>query len=58
MNQHFPKLFNSHFGDSIKAKIDLPNNATKADIKKISQVDTSSFSLKTNLANLKLKLIN
>ena len=53
MNQCFPKLFNSHFGDSIKVKMDLSNYATKTDIKNISHVDTSSFALKTNLANLK-----
>ena len=33
MSQYFPKPFNSHFGDSIKVKIDLSNYATKADIK-------------------------
>ena len=53
MSQYFPKPFNSHFGDSIKVKIDLSNYATKADIKNISHVDTSSFALKTNLASLK-----
>ena len=53
MNEYFPKPFNSHFGDSIKVKIDLNNYATKTDIKNISHVDTSSFALKTNLANLK-----
>ena len=53
MSQYLPKPFNSHFGDSIKVKIDLSNYATKADIKNISHVDTSSFALKTNLANLK-----
>ena len=53
MSQYFPKPFNSHFGDSIKVKIDLSNYATKTDIKNISHVDTSSFALKTNLANLK-----
>ena len=41
MSQYFPKPFNSHFGDSIKVKIDLSNYATKADIKNISHVDTS-----------------
>ena len=34
-------------------KVDLSNYAIKADIKDISHVDTSSFALKTNLANLK-----
>ena len=56
MSQYFPKPFNSHFGDSIKVKIDLSNYATKADIKNISHVDTSSFALKTNLASLKTKV--
>ena len=31
MRQYFPKPFNSHFGDSIKVKIDLSNYATKTD---------------------------
>ena len=53
MSQYFSKPFNSHFGDSIKIKINLSNYATKTDIKNISHVDTSSFALKTNLANLK-----
>ena len=53
MSHYFPKPFNSHFGDSIKVKIDLSNYATKTDIKNISHVDNSSFALKTNLANLK-----
>ena len=53
MSQYFPKPFNSHFNDSIKVEIDLSNYATKADIKNISHVDTSSFALKTNLADLK-----
>ena len=53
MSQYFPKPFNSHFNDSIKIEIDLSNYATKADIKNISHVDTSSFALKTNLADLK-----
>ena len=56
MSQYFPKLFNSHFGDSIKVKIGLSNYAIKTDIKNISHVDTSSFALKTNLANLKTEV--
>ena len=48
MSQYFPKPFNSHFGDSIKVKIDLPNYATKTDINNISHVDTLRFALKTN----------
>ena len=56
MSQYFPKPFNSHFGDSIKVKIDLSNYATKTDIKNISHVDTSSFALKRNLASLKTEV--
>ena len=56
MSKYFPKPFNPHFGDSIKAKIDLSNYATKTDIKNISYVDTSSFALKANLANLKTEV--
>ena len=37
-------------------KVDLSNYATKADVKNISHVDTSSFALKTNLANLKTEV--
>ena len=56
MSQYFPNPFNSHFGDSIKLKIDLSNYATKTDIKIISHIDTSSFALKTNLATLKTEV--
>ena len=56
MSQYFPKPFNSHFGDSIKVKIDLSNYATKTDIKNVSHVDTSSFALRTNLASLKTEV--
>ena len=56
MSQYFAKPFNSHFGDSIKVKVDLSNYATKTDIKNILHVDTSSFALKTSLANLKTEV--
>ena len=52
MNEYFPKLFRS-FGGNINVKIDLSNYATKADLKIVTHVDTSSFALKTNLASLK-----
>ena len=55
MSQYFPKLYEP-FGGDINVKVDLSNYATKADIKNISNVDTSSFALKTNLANLKTKV--
>ena len=56
MNQYFPIPFNSHFGDIIKVKIDLSNYATKGDLKIVTHVDTSSFALKINLANLKTEV--
>ena len=56
MSQCFPKPFNSYFGDSMKVKIDLSNYVRKTDIKNISHVDTSRFSLKTNLASLKTEV--
>ena len=52
MSQYFPKPFRS-FGENINIKVYLPNYATKADIKNITHVDTSSFALKTNFANFK-----
>ena len=55
MGQYFPKPFEP-FGGHINAKVDLSNYATKADIKNISHIDTSSFAWKTNLANLKTKV--
>ena len=55
MSQYFPKLYQA-FGGDINVKVDLSNYPTKADIKNISYVDTSSFALKTNLANLKTEV--
>ena len=55
MSQYFPKPFRI-FGGNINVKVDLSNHATKADIKNISHVDTSSFGLKTSLANLKTEV--
>ena len=55
MSQYFPKPYEP-FGGDINVKVDLSNYATKADIKNISHVDTSSFALKTNLANLKTEV--
>ena len=56
MSQYFPKPFNSHFGDSIKVKIDLSNYATKTDIKNISHIDTLNFALKASLAHFKTEV--
>ena len=55
MSQYFPKPYEAFSGD-INVKVDLSNYATKADIKNISHVDSSSFALKRNLANLKTEV--
>ena len=55
MSNFFPEPYEP-FGGDINVKDDLSNYATKADIKNISHLDTSSFALKTNLANLKTKV--
>ena len=55
MSQYFPKPYEP-FGGDINVKVDLSDYATKADIKNIPHVDTSSFALKRNLANLKTEV--
>ena len=37
-------------------KVDLSNYATKTDLKNVTHVNTSTFALKTNLANLKTEV--
>ena len=54
-SQYFPKPYKP-FGGDINVKVDLSHYATKADIKNVSHVDTSSFALKRNLANLKTEV--
>ena len=54
-SQYFPKLYEP-FGGDINVTVDLSNYATKDNIKNIIHVDTSSFALKTNLANLKTEV--
>ena len=55
MSQYFPRPY-ERFGGDINVKVHLSNYATKTDIKNISHVDTSSFALKANLANLKAEV--
>ena len=57
MSQYFPKPYKP-FGGDINVTFYLSNYATKDDIKNITHIDTSRFALKTNLANLKVRLIN
>ena len=51
MSECFPKL--KYFGWKVKVELDLPNYATKADLKNVTDVDTSDFVKKVDLANLK-----
>ena len=55
MSQYFSKPYKLFAGD-INVKFELWNYATKIDIKNILHVDTSSFSLKSNLGNLKTEV--
>ena len=55
MSHYFPKPFRN-FGGNINVKVDLSNYATKTDLKNVTHVDTSSFALKTNSANLKTEV--
>ena len=52
MSQYFPNPYEP-FGGDINVKVDLSNYATKNDLKNVTHVDVSSFSLKSNLASLK-----
>ena len=42
--------------NNVKVELDLIVYATKEEFKKITDVDTSSFTLKTNLASLKTEV--
>ena len=55
MRKYFPKPYEP-FRVDINVSVDLSNYATKADIKNITHVDTSSFAFKTSLTNLKTKV--
>ena len=55
MSQYFPKPYKP-FGGDINVEVDLSNYATKADIKNITHIDTSSFASKANLAHLKTEV--
>ena len=55
MSHYFPEPYRT-FGRDINVKVYLSNYATKKDIKNVTHVDTSSFALKTNVANLKAEV--
>ena len=55
MSQYFPKPYEP-FGGDINVRLDLSDYATRADLKNISHVDISNFSLKSNLTTLKTEV--
>ena len=55
MGQYFSKPYES-FGGDINVKVDLSNYATKTDLQEATGIDTSSFSLKLNLASLRTEV--
>ena len=55
MTQYFPKPYEP-FSRDINVNVDLSNYATKTDLKNITHIDTSSFTSKINLANLKTEV--
>ena len=57
MSQYFPKPYKPYGGD-INVKVNLPNYATKADLKNATKIDTSKLALKSDSANLKPEVDN
>ena len=55
MSKYFPEPYEPFAGD-INVTVNLSNYATKTGLKNVTHVDTSSFTLKTNLANLQTQV--
>ena len=55
LSKYFPMSFRS-FGGNINVNVDLSSYAAKPDLKNVTDVDTSNFALKNNLANLKIEV--
>ena len=55
MSQHFPKPYKL-FGGDINVKVDLPNYATKLDLKNETGFVTSKLAAKSDLASLKAEV--
>ena len=51
MSEYFPKP--NSLGVNVKFELNLSNYATKSDLKKVTGVDTSSFTKNIELGNLK-----
>ena len=52
MSQCFPKPYKT-FGGDINVKVDLPNYATKSDLKNATGIDTFKLAAKSDLVSLK-----
>ena len=55
MSEYFPGPTSL---EKAEVELDLSNYATKTDLKNATEIDTSSFAKKVNLASLNLMLIN
>ena len=55
MSKFFPEPYEPFAGD-VNVTVNLSNYATKTVLKNVTHVDTSSFTLKTNLANLQTEV--
>ena len=55
MSQYFSNLFRN-FGGNINFKVDLSSYATKTHLENVTNVGTSGFALKRNLASLKTEV--
>ena len=55
MSQYFRKPYKP-FGGDINVQVDLYNYATKADLKNVTEIDTSKLALNSNLASLKAEI--
>ena len=51
-SQHFPKSYEPFEGD-INVKVDLPNYATKVELKNTTGIDTFKLAAKSDLSSLK-----
>ena len=51
MSEYFPKP--KSLEENVRVKLNLSNYATKADLKNVTGVDTSTFAKKVDLARLK-----
>ena len=51
MSEYFPKQ--KPLGANVKVELDLPNYATKAELKNTAGVDTTKFAKKDDLVSLK-----